>query len=59
MDEYAELVKDASNAKWIWLHPEWSKATDAKLLDGLCEFVKQNGGKYRIGWQMHKCYFVR
>jgi organic radical activating enzyme len=59
MDEYSELVKDASNVKWIWLHPEWSKATDTKLLNGLCEFVKQNGGKYRVGWQMHKCYFVR
>ena len=59
MDEYIELSEGAVNAKSIWLHPEWSKATDPKLLNELCEFVKKHGGKYRVGWQMHKCYFVR
>ncbi len=57
--EYENIVNDAVNAKSIWLHPEWSKATDQNLLEGLCDFVKSRGYKYRVGWQIHKCYFVR
>ncbi len=59
LDEYERVCELAVNAESIWLHPEWGRANDQNLLNGLCEFVKSRGGKYRVGWQIHKCYFVR
>ncbi len=57
--EYEPLLEKALNAKAIWLHPEWSRSSDGKLLDFICESVKRRGGLYRAGWQIHKNYFVR
>ena len=59
LDLYSQFSDSAKNAKAIWMHPEWSRRADRQLINGLCEFVKSRGGKYRVGWQMHKCYFVR
>jgi len=42
----------------VWLHPEWSKRKDHKLLNIISNFVKENGGPFRAGWQLHKLYAV-
>ncbi len=59
LSEYERVSELAENARSIWLHPEWGKVDNQELLNGLYEFVKSRGGKYRVGWQIHKCYFVR
>ena len=59
LDAYAPFADAATNAQAVWLHPEWTRRADQNLLDGLCDFVKSRGGKYRVGWQLHKCYFAR
>lgn len=59
MRHFEEIADSAPNAKAIWLHPEWSKSQDKRLLADMCEFVKSRAGKYRVGWQIHKNYFIR
>jgi organic radical activating enzyme len=52
--EYAEVIGET--AQPVWLHPEWSKHSDAATLDAITEWVKAKGAPYRAGWQMHKHY---
>ncbi len=59
LGEYACIAESAPNAKSVWLHPEWGRSRDRELLDGLSAFAVDRGGRYRLGWQMHKCYSVR
>lgn len=59
IDAYLDFLPLAKNAKCVWLHPEWSRHSDKKLLEFITEFVKARGGIFRAGWQMHKNYFVR
>ena len=59
LESYARFADSAHNAKSVWLHPEWGGRKDRELLDGLSAFVVSRGGRYRLGWQMHKCYNVR
>jgi 7-carboxy-7-deazaguanine synthase len=42
----------------IWLHPEWSQHESPEVLQSISEWVKQHGGPFRAGWQLHKCYNV-
>lgn len=56
---YEKLAAAAKNAKALWLHPEWSKAENKELLRALADYVKERGGLWRIGWQIHKNYGVR
>ena len=58
LERYLEIAQVAKNAKWIWLEPEWSKASDRVLLGKIVDFVKDNGGRFRAGWQVHKNYFT-
>jgi len=46
------------STKPIWLHPEWSKHKNPEVLDAICEAVKDGKGRFRAGWQLHKCYQV-
>ena len=55
VEEYASLIED-SDAREIWLHPEWSQHKNSQLLDYITEWVKANGAPYRAGWQLHKNY---
>ena len=59
LEDYSIIARDAHAAKAIWLHPEWSKSSDKKLLGGICDFVKSRGDPWRAGWQMHKNYAAR
>ncbi len=59
LESYARFADSAPNAKSVWLHPEWGGRKDRELLYGLSAFVVSRGGRYRLGWQMHKCYNVR
>lgn len=58
LERYLEIAKKAQNAEWIWLEPEWSKASYKALLGGIVDFVKREGGRFRAGWQVHKNYFT-
>jgi hypothetical protein len=42
----------------IWLHPEWSQATNTEVLGAINDWVKQKGFPYRAGYQLHKLYQV-
>ena len=52
--EYADVIGETE--KPVWLHPEWSKRSDAATLDAITGWVKQYGAPFRAGWQMHKHY---
>ncbi len=59
LSTYTKIAERATNAKALWLEPEWSRAKDKELLNAIADFVGQNGGRYRAGWQVHKNYFAR
>lgn len=40
----------------VWLHPEWSRRDDPRVLDAISEAVKTH--QFRAGWQLHKLYQV-
>jgi hypothetical protein len=42
----------------VWLHPEWSKSQDPKILQSITSWVKDNGPPFRAGFQTHKLYFA-
>lgn len=42
----------------VWLHPEWSQRNNSEVLDLISDYVKENGGNFRAGYQLHKLYKV-
>ncbi len=52
----ASLGRRHPNAP-IWLHPEWSRREDRRVLDVICQAV-QADHMMRAGWQVHKLYDV-
>jgi organic radical activating enzyme len=56
VDEAGPHVEHPDGARPRWLHPEWSKRSDAGILNAITEAVKGKGAPYRAGWQMHKLY---
>ena len=59
LDLYDAFLEAAKNAGYVWLNPEWSKRADSDLLKAMFEHVLKKGSPYRLGWQLHKNYFVR
>lgn len=59
LSDCERLAEGAGRAKAFWLHPEWSRSGDERLLGALCEFAVSRGGRWRVGWQMHKLYRAR
>ncbi len=59
LDFCEKTAPAAENAKALWLHPEWSKAGDGRLLSALAGYVESRGGLWRLGWQIHKNYKIR
>lgn len=71
-DELKLIVEDATSiASWwekvggrvpkarhVWLHPEWSRRTDAAVQRSISEWVKERGDPFRAGWQLHRLYDV-
>ena len=43
-------------APHVWLHPEWSQRANPAILKAITDQVKQAGGSFRAGWQVHKPY---
>lgn len=41
-----------------WLHPEWSQKDNPEVLNSISECVKECGGNFRAGYQLHKLYKV-
>lgn len=63
MRTLTELLGDAdvatlANLQAVWLHPEWSKREDRKVLDAISLEVTLRGDPFRAGWQLHKLYKV-
>jgi len=60
IDFYWKLIQmpNYTEDRPIWLHPEWSQHKNSKVLEAICEAVKDGEGQYRAGWQLHKCYGV-
>jgi organic radical activating enzyme len=54
IEEYVDQI--GVDDRPIWLHPEWSLRDDAEVLNAITDWVKQHGGPFRAGWQMHKHY---
>ena len=46
----------SSEQRPIWVHPEWSKRNERKLLKAIFWAVIDNGYPLRAGWQIHKQY---
>jgi 7-carboxy-7-deazaguanine synthase len=42
----------------VWLHPEWSRRSDADVLGSISKRVVGEGSPFRAGWQVHKLYKV-
>jgi len=54
---YTRMIKMATyNYPHVWLHPEWSKRHNLKVLEAITDTVKVGKGHYRAGWQIHKLY---
>lgn len=52
-DLILEMEKDNRS---IWLHPEWSKRNDPKVLNAITEAVKRLPTVLRAGYQLHKLF---
>lgn len=69
-DELKIIVEDKDSIKkWVeiiginpsipvWLHPEWSQRNNPEVLNSISEYIKENGGNFRAGYQLHKLYKV-
>ena len=68
-DELKIIVEDeGSISKWcevlslkkldvpVWLHPEWSRSKDQKVLESINHWVREFGFPFRAGFQLHKLY---
>jgi organic radical activating enzyme len=58
IDQWLKRFPNIAQAQTVWLHPEWSKRNDAKILDMITQWVKDHGDPYRAGYQMHKLFFA-
>lgn len=56
VDRWVETLGDAIDERSVWLHPEWSKRKDYRILKSITEFVKEHGAPFRAGLQTHKYY---
>ncbi len=45
-----------SEARPVWLHPEWSRHANPEVLETITRCVKERGDPFRAGYQMHKLY---
>lgn len=69
-DELKIIVEDETSiARWmasfettplsgkvVWLHPEWSRRNDPRVLGSITRWIREHGAPFRAGWQLHKCY---
>lgn len=51
-----ELGKSLEGMRPVWLHPEWTQRSNQKVLESITNAVKQYGGPFRAGYQMHKLF---
>jgi 7-carboxy-7-deazaguanine synthase len=57
-DTVGKPIARLANLQAIWLHPEWSRREDEKVLNAISREVLARGGLFRAGWQLHKLYKV-
>lgn len=50
------LTRPEYHGQPIWLHVEWSKRNDPKVLEAITEYVKHAGDPWRAGYQLHKLF---
>ncbi len=56
VEKWIETLGKWVDGRSIWLHPEWSKREESRILKAITEFVKNNGVPFRAGLQAHKYY---
>lgn len=63
IEYYLMALQHAGHKRWtevpIWLHPEWSKHKDEKVIKAIVTAVKAGYTRnvfFRAGWQLHKLY---
>lgn len=57
-EKWIEALGESMGGRSVWLHPEWSKREDPRILRAITEFVKKNGAPFRAGLQAHKYYLA-
>lgn len=55
---WEHVIRNAHNAQAIFLNPEWSQRNEPDILRLIVDTVKERGGKFRAGWQLHKLYMA-
>lgn len=51
-----ESIVGRSSVAPIWLHPEWSKRNDQRIMDLITNTVVERGEPFRAGFQTHKLF---
>lgn len=55
IEEYLDSSPPPSDIP-VWIHPEWSRSSDTRILDTITQWIKSHGDPFRAGWQLHKPY---
>ena len=59
-DSIARWMDFLAGKNWegkpVWLHPEWSRHAEKKILGAITDWVRAHGAPFRAGWQRHTCY---
>ena len=53
---WLDYLGQLSPERPIWLHPEWSRRKDSRVLAAITRCVKEKGRPLRAGYQFHKLY---
>ncbi len=58
IDKWWSTIGQSVRTRHVWLHPEWSQRTNPEVLTSISEWVKNHGGIFRVGYQLHRLYNV-
>lgn len=53
-----DRIGGVTGARHVWLHPEWSQRENPAVLRAISTWVKERGGPFRAGYQLHRLYNV-
>lgn len=56
IQRWLEAIGPQLGARPVWLHPEWSQRANPEVLECITRAVKERGGAFRAGYQLHKLY---
>ena len=58
IERWWQVIGPQQRGQPVWLHPEWSRRADPKILNAISEAVKSQGRPFRAGYQIHRIYGV-